>query len=335
MNARAFPVRPRHRTGSLRRAVCVLTLVAMAATSLAAPAPQGDGSQRPAISEANGREAVTDAGPASPWDEAARRLILDEAVDRLPEPLRGLFATPTHRERLREAVAAPARPAAETAEAVETLADALAGGGPDAVFAAAARLARPAIALHLPLAAVEDSEALRTGHHGVAGAVGVGLIARYGDFYANAIREGRRPVRYLDAPADALATWTAAARERVAPILEADAVARREATYNPAQHPEDLTALDAAAARAYYEALRRELGRRGSPEAAALRDAAAHLSDLVYTAWVRAGKPLSLQAADAASTTDDRTSPYWLLVLAAVTLAVLLWPRRRAGANRD
>jgi hypothetical protein len=313
------------------------------------------------MSEARGREAGTGADDPvalevathSAWGEAARTLILDEALARLPEPLRGLLDTPTHRERLREAVlteaaanaseqapgntggqAASATPREEAAAALEPLATALADGGPDAVFAAAGDLARSAIDFHMPFSHTENSDGALTGNHGVDRAVGVGLVRRYGDVYAEAIRKNRRPVRYLAEPTDRLADWVRAAGERVSPILEADTVARREATYNPAQHPEDLADLDAAAARPYYETLKRELERRGAPEAAALRDAAAHLADLVYTAWVRAAKPLSLHAA-ARRETDDGSSPYWLLVPAAGMLFILLWPRHRRGAGTE
>jgi len=339
------------------------------------------------MSEANGREAVTGAGdpnaeadPLPAWGEAAHRLILDEAVARLPEPLRGLLESEAHRERLREAAAAPPPPdepadradpvfridaltdephpfkdfprrrseaeaafgaeavaAAGTApwsaaEAIDRLADALAGGRTDDAFAAAGALVRAAVGLHMPFHVTENADGSLTGNHGVARAVGVGLVRRYGDFYADEIRRDRRPVRYLREPTDDLFDWVIVAYGRIAPILEADTVARAKATYNPAQHPEDLAVPDAAAARPYYEALERELARRGSPEAAALRDAAAHLADLLYTAWVRAGKPLSLHAAVAEGGEPDTSSPYWLLVLALGMLAILLWPRRRPGA---
>ncbi|MEA3366846.1 MAG: hypothetical protein U9R68_01885, partial [Planctomycetota bacterium] len=129
--------------------------------------------------------------------------------------------------------------------------------------------------------------------------------------------------------------WLIAAHGRIGPILEADAVARKQAKYNPAQHPEDLDDLDAARARPYYETLKQELARRGSPEAAALCDAAAHLADLLYTAWVRAGKPLSLRAAADAGRKPAPAPPYWLLGLAVGTLILLLWPRRRPDTGAE
>ncbi len=246
----------------------------------------------------------------------------DEDDRRLPPPAR----TASQERGARTAAAA---------EALEALSAALSGEGADAVFTAAADLARAAVALHWPCHETENSDGARTGNHGVARAVGVGLIARYEDIYTEAIRRGRRPARYLREPADRLADWAAEAHERIAPILEADTVARNEATYNPAQHPEDLAALDAAAARPYYEALKRELDRRDSPEAAALRDAAAHLADLVYTAWVQAGKPLALRTAAEAPAAGDTSSPYWLLALAVGMLVILLWPRRRPDAEDE
>jgi len=368
MNARASVFRSHLDTGSLRRAGCFLALAVLTAGTLVSlRAAEVETQPLAAEDEAPG------AGPAGAWGSAAHRLILDEAVDRLPEPLRGLFATPTRRNRLREAVAAPpadpffridaltdephpfkdfprSRAEAEAAfgaEAVEAagtapwsaaetldrLGDALADGRTDDVFASAGALARSAIGLHMPFHTTVNSDGGRTGNHGVARAVGVGLLRRYGDFYAAEIRKGRRPVRYLSKPKDHLAGWAIAAHGRIGPVLEADAVARKKATYNPAQHPEDLADLDAVAARPYYEALKRDLERRGSPEAAALRDAAAHLPDLIYTAWVRAGKPPSLRAAAAEGGKPDAAPPYWLLVLAAVSLAILLWPRRRQGAG--
>ena len=366
MNARPTVFGTRHRSGSPRRAVCFLALAIVTAAAHAA--------ERPAMSETNGREALAGKSPAAPgaasdepssppgaWGEAARNLILEEAVDRLPEPLRDLLGAPTQRARLREALAAPPAEATEAptpgheqderpedtgrqaagatpraaAEALDALTTALAGEGPDAAFTASARLARSAVGLHMPFHTTANADGAETGNHGVARAVGVGLIARYEDVYAEAIRQNRRPVRYLSEPADRLAAWAAEARQRVAPILEADTVARREATYNPAQHPEDLADLDAEAARPYYEALKRELARRDSPEAAALRDAAANLADLVYTAWVQAGKPLALQPGGEAAGEGDPSSPYWLLALAVGMLVILLWPRRRPGAEEE
>jgi hypothetical protein len=378
MNARSSVFRTPHRSGSPRRAVCFPTLVALAALAIltaSAQVPRFAGQtvfsdQQAPIGKQSAAPGTPSDEPSSPpgaWGEAARNLILDETVARLPEPLRGLFATPDRRRRLREAVAADAAAGAsnrapadstpdrergewagdtggqaaggtrrEAADALDALTTALAGEGPDAVFAAAARLARSAVGLHMPFHTAENADGAQTGNHGVAGAVGVGLIARYEDAYTETVRQNRRPVRYLSEPKDRLTAWAASAHERIAPILEADTVARNEATYNPAQHPEDLENLDAAAARPYYEALKRELGKRGAPEAAALRDAAAHLADLLYTAWVQAGKPLSLRAA-AAETDEpgDATSPYWLLVLAVGVLAILLWPRRKPDAGDE
>ena len=343
------------------------------------------------MSEANGREAVTGAGdptattgPVPAWGGRGQGLIIEEAVRRLPEPLRGLLATETHLARLREAAATPddrtepgsdAEPPAEhpsrffridavtdepypfknfprrqpeaeaafgaealkaagtapwvAAQALDRLADALADGRTDAVFAAAGDLARTAAGLHMPLHTTKNRDGQRTGNHGISRVLEVGLIHRYADSCEKEIRKDPRGVRYLRDPTDRLFDWLIAAHGRIGPILEADAVARKQAKYNPAQHPEDLDDLDAARARPYYETLKRELARRGSPEAAALRDAAAHLADLLYTAWVRAGKPLALWPAADAGRKPAPSPPYWLLVLAVGMLILLLWPRRR------
>jgi len=352
--------------GSPRRAVCFLALAAVAAS---APAR-----------------------PAMAWGGRGQGLIIEEAVRRLPEPLRGLLAAETHLARLREAAATPddrtepgpdaelpsehpsrffridavtdepypfknfprRQPEAEAAfgaealeavgtapwsaaEALDRLADALADGRADAVFTAAGDLARSTIGLHMPLHTTKNWDGQRTGNHGISKALEVGLIHRYADSYDKEIRKDRRGVRYLRDPTDRLFDWLIAAHGRIGPILEADAVARKQAKYNPAQHPEDLDDLDAARARPYYETLKRELARRGSPEAAALRDAADHLADLLYTAWVRAGKPLSLRPPADAGRKPVPSPPYWLLVLAVGMLILLLWPRRRpdTGGGKD
>jgi len=218
------------------------------------------------------------------------------------------------------------------AAALDRLADALAAGHTEEAFAAAGDLAHYAADLHMPLHTTRNHDGQLTGNHGIYKALEVGLVHRYPEFYEKELRKGRRVVRYLDAPTDRLFDWLITAHGRVKPILEADSVARRKTTYNPAQHPEDLDNPDSTRARAYYKTLKDELARRGSPEAAARRDAAAHLADLYYTAWVRAGKPLSLQAATPAKK-ETPTAPYWLLAPAIALVILLLWPRRQRGAS--
>ena len=77
----------------------------------------------------------------------------------------------------------------------------------------------------------------------------------------------------------------------------------------------------------------RSLEARGSPEAAAMRDAAAHLAQLYYTAWVRAGKPAGFSAAPA-EPEPANISMYMLLIPSAVLLLVLFWPRRRPAPQQ-
>ncbi|KPJ76108.1 MAG: hypothetical protein AMS14_02555, partial [Planctomycetes bacterium DG_20] len=276
-------------------------------------------------------------GPAFGWSRTGHVLITEEAVERLPEPLRGRFARESALQRLKEASIAPddwarkesdhyrpdERPrhflnidaltdgplkdfprdrakAAEqfgaealaqhgsvpwaAADALSRLTDALTAGRNAAVFHEAGMLAHYAADLHMPLHTTANYDGQQTGNHGVHKAVEVGLVARYEDFYRGELRGGRRQEAFLDDPQADLFDWLGVAHGRVAPILEADSVARHRTRYNPAQHPEDLDDVTSKRARPYYESLRQELRRRGSPEAAAMRDAAAHLADRLFTA---------------------------------------------------
>jgi len=345
--------------GSRRRAVCFAALLILLAAASAPAAP-------------------TPTGPA--YD-----LVLDEAVLRLPEPLRGLLAEGPRLDRLKAALAntddranpdsphytpeekarhyfaidavtdepppftdfprdrakAEKQFGAETlaktgtapwaaAEALDRLTDALRNGRPAEVFAAAGDLGHYAADLHLPLHTTKNHNGQQTGNHGIQKALEVGLILRCRDAYRTQIAKGRRPVHYLAHPTDRLFDWLIAAHARVPLILEADTAARRAGRYNPAQHPEDVDQVDSARALPYYKALADELAKRGSPEAAALRDASAHLADLFYTAWVRAGKPTTFHNTAAAKQTEQ-TPPYWLIALGMGFLLLLAWPRRRAG----
>ena len=58
-----------------------------------------------------------------------------------------------------------------------------------------------------------------------------------------------------------------------------------------------------------------------------MRDAAAHLADLFYTAWTNAGKPLSLAPAPAPA--DKEMSWVWLMPMIAAMVILFLLPRRR------
>ena len=345
------------RNGSRRRAVCFAALVAVMA--------------------------AWPARSARAWSDAGHELVAEEAVQRLPQPLRGLLADPARLDRLKaSSIAADGRtdatsphytPAekprhffdidavtdepppfatfprdraeaerqfgAETfekagtapwaaAEALDRLVDALRTGRTGGVFAAAGDLAHYAADLHMPLHTTKNWDGQLTGNHDIHKALEVGLVNRRLDAYRAEVRKDRRVVHYLADPTDRLFDWLIAAHARVAPILEADTAARTATQYNPAQHPEDLDQVDSARARPYYEALAEELAKRGSPEAAALREASAHLADLLYTAWVRAGKPATLQAA-AQDADAEPTPPYWLIALGVGVLLLLAWPRRR------
>jgi len=367
--------------GSRRRAVCLAALAACLTACLArcptqrlraapAPAAEPSAAQPPA---------------APPRSGPACDLVLDEAVRRLPQPLRGLLAKGPRLDRLKSAVAAaddradagsphydPAEKArqyfeidavtdqpppftgfprdraeaeqqfgAETFEtagsapwaaddALERLAEALRDGRTDDVFAAAGDLAHYSTDLHLPLHTTKNGDGQLTGNHGIRKALEVGLIRRRRDAYRAQAQKGRCIVHYLADPTDRLFDWLIAAHARVAPILEADTAAREAGRYNPAQHPEDLDQVDSARARVYYRTLAQELAQRGSPLATALREASAHLADLYYTAWVRAGKPVTFQGAAPAEETEP-APPYWLIALGVGILLLLAWPRRRPG----
>ena len=92
----------------------------------------------------------------------------------------------------------------------------------------------------------------------------------------------------------------------------------------------ELDDVNSARAKPYYAAFKSELESRGQPEAAALRDAADHVAQLFYTAWVRAGKPAGLTAPPtAAAAAAPPTIAYWWLVVPTVVLTLLSLFRRR------
>jgi hypothetical protein len=337
------------------------------------------------------------------WADRTHQLIVEEAVARLPEPLRGLLAEPSVMERLKkaaiepdarrkrlekEAASAPPqrrealhkqaeqertrhyfdidaittepppfahfprdRAAAEkefgakafeehgsvpwVAEAAfDALADAMTRGQLDEILRAAGDLAHYAADLHMPLHVSKNFNGQLTGNEGVHKAVEIGLAVRCEPFYADEVRRGRTEVAYVENVRDALFDWIVQANARVAPILEAETAGRGATKYNPGDKARgreiEQETEDPAneRSRPYYAAFKKELEARGSPEAAAVRDAAAHLAQLYYTAWVRAGKPESLSAAPAAQESSGMSS-YVLLIPSAILLALLLWPRRR------
>ena len=350
---------------------------------------------------AAGLLAVTFATAAFAWVDRTHQLIVEEAVARLPEPLRGLLANPAALERLKKAAIEPdarrkrlekelttappdrrealrkqaaeeknrhyldidaitqepppfahfphERKAAEkefgakpfeehgtvpwaAEEALDNLVAAMTGGQSDDIFRAAGDLAHFAADLHVPFHVSKNFNGQFTGNDGIHRAVEIGLSVRNDPFYAAEVRKGHTEVAYIESARDAFFEWIAQANARVAPILEADTAARKATGYNPGAKSKEIEQETEDPAneksKPYYAALTKELEARGSPEAAAMRDAAAHLAQLYYTAWVRAGKPDSLSAAP---TTPEPSnfSAYVILIPSAILLALLLWPRRK------
>jgi hypothetical protein len=330
--------------------------------------------------------AVLLAAPAAAlgWGDRAHGLIIDEAVARLPEPLRGLFAGEADLKRLREAVLAPdirrkketqpaeweeehpkhffdidlvtqeaypfknfprERAAAEkefgkdvfkkagtapwaAQDALQALADALTAGRTDEIFTQAGDLAHYAADLHQPFHVSKNYDGRMTGNGGIHKALEIGLVNHFADFYAAEVRKNRCDPPYAADPVDRLFDWLIEAWSRQKPILEAETIARKKADYNPSKALADLDNYTSDAAKTYYAAFRSELEARGSPEANAMRDAAAHSAELLYTAWVRAGKPVTLTPAPARPEEAPAT-PYWLIGLAIGLFILLFWPRRR------
>ena len=218
-----------------------------------------------------------------------------------------------------------------TADALAALADTMKRGDTDVIFTAAGDLAHFAADLHMPLHVTKNYNGQFTGNKGIHKMLEVGLVKRYPAFYAEEVKKDQTEPAYLADPQDRLFDWLIAANARVAPILAADTAARQATGYVP---PSDAADFDKEAddvsserAKPYYAALKRELESRGSPEAAAMRDAAAHLADLFYTAWTNAGKPLSLAPAPAPA--EKETSWVWLMPMVAALVILFLLPRRR------
>ena len=335
------------------------------------------------------------------WIDRTHHLIVEEAVARLPEPLRGLLADPAFMERLKKAALEPDerkkrldkeaaamppdkreailkkadeekkrhyfdidaitpepapfahfphdRAAAEkefgtkpfqehgtapwAAEAaLERLVDAMKGGRTDETFAAAGDLAHYVADLHMPLHVSKNFNGKLTGNDGVHQAIEIGLAARNGPFYAAEVRKDRTEAVYVEKAPDALFDWIVQANARVAPLLEAETAARNQTRYNPGAKTKEVEQETEDPAneksRPYYTALKKELEARGSPEAAAMRDAAAHLAQLYYTAWVRAGKPASFSPAASSPPEAMNVPMYVLLIPSAILFVLLLWPRK-------
>ncbi|HUW99987.1 MAG TPA: hypothetical protein VMY35_03330 [Phycisphaerae bacterium] len=215
------------------------------------------------------------------------------------------------------------------ADALEAFASALADGRTDDAFRQAGALVHYAADLHMPFHTTRNYDGQETGNPGIHAAVEVGLVKRYQDFYAERMRDGREEVAYLDNAEAALFEWLLAAHGRVRPILDADAAARTATGYDPGlkANKTDLDDLASERATPYYRALQDALAARGHPVAAALRDASADTARLLYTAYVRAGKPLSLAAVPRPK--PEESFPWSWGVIGILVLFILLWPARR------
>jgi len=221
------------------------------------------------------------------------------------------------------------------AEALEAFAEALAQGRPDdPPWREAGALAHYAADLHMPFHTTRNFDGQETGNEGIHFAVEVGLVKRNEPFFAAEIRKDRGTVVYVEDAEAALFSWLIAANGRVAPILEADSAARRAAGYDPGlpENKADLDDLQSERAVPYYRALQRELDARGNPVAASMRDASADVARLLYTAWVRAGKPLSLYPS-AERREPASFFPLEYTLLAVLALLILFWPRRRRARS--
>jgi hypothetical protein len=221
-------------------------------------------------------------------------------------------------------------------DAQKALAGALSRGATADIFTAAGDLAHFAADLHQPLHVTKNFNGDVTGNKGIHKILEIGLVNRYAGFYAADIRRGRADVVYVEDVEGRLFDWLIAANARVKDICDADIAARKKTGYQPPEKREDydkeLDDANSARAKPYYAALKAELEARGSPEAAAMRDAAGHLAQLIYTAWVQAGKPISLSPASAAEPPPAATSHYWLVLPMALLLFIILWPRRKPAA---
>jgi hypothetical protein len=218
-------------------------------------------------------------------------------------------------------------------DALNALVDAMTRGAAADIFTSAGRLAHFAADLHQPFHVTKNYNGQLTGNDGIHKMFEIGLVNRYADFYAAEVRRDRTDVLYVQDPRGALFDWLIQAGARVAPILEADTAARRKTGYAPPEKVEDfdreLDDLNSERAKAYYAAFKSELEARASPDAQAMRDAAAHLAQLLYTAWVRAGKPASLSPVPAPAEAAPSSVPYWLILPAAILVLLILVPRRR------
>jgi len=319
------------------------------------------------------------------WGDRAHVIITEEAIDRCPEPLRGLFSGEDDLKRLVQAALAPdqrrkkdaagwdeehpkhffdidaitqepypfkdfprERAAAEkqfgaealktggtapwtTVDALGALVDALTAGRTDDVFLYAGDLLHYGADLHQPFHVSKNYDGKMSGNDGIHKALEIGLVNRNADFYKAQVRQGRYELACLSSPLSDVFDWLIEAWSRQKPVLEAETIARQKANYNPAKTLADLDGDTSDAAKAYYAAFKQELEKRNSLEAAAMRDAAGHVAELLYTAWVRAGKPLSL-APPPPRPEPAPTVPYWAIGAGVALLILLFWPRRRPAS---
>jgi hypothetical protein len=197
------------------------------------------------------------------------------------------------------------------AETLGKLADALARGSGADVVRMAGALSHYAADLHMPFHVTANYDGQLTGNPGIHRALEIGLIKRYLAFYEAEVRKGREKVAAICDPRDTAFEWVLTSYDRTSLVLEADTIARRSTGYNPKDHERaeaggvaDLDNVESEQARPYYARLKEELDRRGAPEAAAMREAAEHVAQLLYTAYVAAGEPagwrMSERARDAA-----------------------------------
>jgi hypothetical protein len=165
-------------------------------------------------------------------------------------------------------------------------------------------------------------------------------------FYRQAVREGRGVMQYLVDVDGPVMGWIIEANGRAPAVLAAEMAARRATRFDPSQDaganvdpdtgrklPGHLDRVDHPEAAAYYARLKEELEARGSPEAAALRDAAEHTAWLLYKAWVDAGKPLALQPPPEEPEAAPDLTTFYLVLVAAAVLAILVRLRRAPPAR--
>jgi hypothetical protein len=229
--------------------------------------------------------------------------------------------------------------------ALRDLTQALTFGRTEEAFRQAGDLAHYAADIHMPFHTTDNYDGKLSGNSGIHKALEIGFVHRYKDVFAAELQKDRREALYLDAVEPAMIEWIIRANGRVPLCLEADTEARRRSGYNPTEfekpkvdeagkvvEPSDLDNLASERAKPYYAALKEELDKRGSPMEIQMREAAGHVAQLLYTAWIDAGKPLSLNAPAAQPETPE-FAPVWPLVVGFLILLLALLPRRKPVAK--